>query len=107
MSDAGPVPPPPPLSTEDAVLQTFVPYKNPYGLIAYYCGVFSLIPCFGVILGSVAVVLGIMGVHYANVHPECRGKGHAITGIILGAVFLSLNILGLVGVFGASFFTQY
>ncbi|MCL4216238.1 MAG: hypothetical protein KJ052_04430 [Candidatus Hydrogenedentes bacterium] len=110
MSETGSVPPPPPpvpLSTEDAVLQTFVPYKNPYGLIAYYCGVFAIIPCFGVLLGSAALVLGIMGVRYANAHPECRGKGHAITGIVLGTVFLLLNILGVLLVFGVSSFAQY
>ena len=45
---------------------------------------FSLIPGLGCALGIVAIVLGVMGVLYANEHPKAKGKGHAITGIVLG-----------------------
>lgn len=61
-----------------------IPYKNGKALAAYYCGVFSLIPGLGCALGIVAIVLGVMGVLYANEHPKAKGKGHAITGIVLG-----------------------
>lgn len=67
-----------------------IPYKNGKALAAYYCGVFGLIPCFfgcG-IFGVVPIILGILGLKYANEHPQAGGKGHAITGIILGVVHL-------------------
>jgi hypothetical protein len=78
-----------------------IPYKNPNALIAYYLGVFGLVPCLGLILGPFALILGIQGVRYANRNPTARGLGHAVTGIVLG----SLEILGNWGtliVFGAA-----
>jgi hypothetical protein len=44
----------------DAV-STIIPYKNPSALLAYYLGVFSLIPCVGLVLGPGAFVLGFVG----------------------------------------------
>jgi hypothetical protein len=70
---------------KDAV-ETLIPYKNPMGLMAYYCGVFALIPCVGLVLGPAAFILGIMGVRYANQYPTAGGKGHAIAGIVLGTL---------------------
>jgi hypothetical protein len=63
-----------------------IPYKNPKGLLAYYFGVFSLIPCLGLALGPMALIFGFMGVSYANKNPSAKGMGHAITGIVLGAI---------------------
>ena len=68
----------------DGGVSTLIPYKNSKALIAYYCGVFSLIPCLGNILGPVALVFGILGKRYATEHPTAKGGGHAIAGIILG-----------------------
>ena len=70
---------------KDAV-ETLIPYKNPMGLMAYYCGVFALIPCVGLVLGPAAFVLGILGIRYANKYPTAGGKGHAIAGIVLGTI---------------------
>ncbi len=72
-------------------LETLVPFRNPKGLLAYYTGVFSLIPVLGLLLGPIAFILGILGVKYANRHPEARGKGHAISGIVMGAITTILN----------------
>jgi hypothetical protein len=69
---------------EDNPVSFFVPYKNPKGLIAYYFGVFALIPGVGNLLGPAALVLGILGIRYANAHPTAKGKGHAIAGVVLG-----------------------
>ncbi len=77
---------------KDAV-ETLIPYKNPMGLMAYYCGVFALIPCVGLVLGPAAFILGILGIRYANKYPTAGGKGHAIAGIVLGA----LVVLGHLG----------
>jgi hypothetical protein len=62
-----------------------IPYKNPPALIAYYCGVFSIIPCFPI--GIVAFVLGIKGLRNAKRHPQVRGQVHAWIGIIVGGLF--------------------
>ena len=76
-----------------------IPYKNLPALIAYYCGVFSIIPCFPI--GVVAVVLGIMGLRKAKQQPQVRGQVHAWIGIIAGGLFGllwgALTILGIIG----------
>lgn len=80
-----------------------IPYKNMPALIAYYCGVFSIIPCFPI--GIVAVVLGIMGLKKAKAEPQVRGQAHAWIGIIAGGIFgliwLAVTVLGLIGAFAA------
>ena len=63
-----------------------IPYKNPKALIAYYCGVFSLIPCLGLAPGIAGVILGITGLRYRAQHPETKGAAHAWIGIILGGI---------------------
>ena len=73
------------------VVETFIPYKNPLALIAYYVGVFAVIPCFGLLLGPAALVLGILGIRYRNKHPTAGGLGHAITGVVLGSLTTLAN----------------
>ncbi|HBI45715.1 MAG TPA: hypothetical protein DDY78_23105 [Planctomycetales bacterium] len=82
---------------QPGAIETLIPYKNPMGLIAYYLGVFSFIPCVGLLLGPAALVLGIMGIRYRNKHPTAGGLGHAITGVVLGSL-TSLGYWGLVAV---------
>jgi hypothetical protein len=72
-------------------VETFIPYKNPLGLIAYYLGVFAVIPCAGLLLGPAALVLGILGIRYRNKHPTAGGLGHAITGVVLGSLTTLAN----------------
>lgn len=60
-----------------------VPYRNPRALIAYYLGVFSIIPG----LGIAAFVLGILGLKHAKANPEAKGVVHAWIGIIVGGLF--------------------
>jgi hypothetical protein len=63
-----------------------IPYRNPKALIAYYLGVFSLIPCLGAALGPAALILGILGLQYHKRHETAGGMGHAIAGIVLGSL---------------------
>src|SRR5262245_58726550 len=63
-----------------------IPYTNAKALMSYYCGVFSLIPCVGIVLGPIAILLGMLGFSYANKHPKASGKAHAIVGMILGTI---------------------
>jgi len=74
----------PPPHTEDAALAGLIPYKNVPALVGYYLAVFALIPCVGVPLGIAAVVLGLVGIVRAQVHPEARGKVHAWFAVIFG-----------------------
>ena len=71
-------------------VEKIIPYKNGMALGAYYCGVFGLIPFLGFLLGLIAIVLGILGLSAAAKRPKAGGKGHAITGIILGVIDLVL-----------------
>jgi hypothetical protein len=71
-------------------IETLIPYHNPLGLTAYYLGVFSLIPCLGLLLGPAGLITGIMGIRAQKANPAIGGVGHAITGIVLG----SLTTLG-------------
>lgn len=76
---------PAPVGEEGDSTGGVIPYKNVPALIAYYCGVFSIIPCF--VIGFAAVVLGILGLRKAKQHPQVRGQVHAWIGIIAGGLF--------------------
>lgn len=62
-----------------------IPYKNVPALMAYYCGVFSIIPFFPI--GIAAFVLGIKGLKRRKRNPAIRGAAHAWIGIIIGGLF--------------------
>ena len=74
------------VSAGEKVLCSVIPYKNPTALAAYYCAVFAVIPCIGLFLGYIALVLGILGLRYAKANPEARGRVHAWIGVILGGL---------------------
>ena len=78
------------------VLGGLIPYKNGMALAAYYCGVFSLIPGIGLILGPMAIIFGFMGLGRAKRHPQAKGKGHSIAGIVLGGLVTLAHVVGLV-----------
>ena len=63
-----------------------IPGKNPMAIVAYYLGIFSLIPCFGLVLGLPAIVCGILGLIHAGSRPDIEGQGHAIAGIAMGII---------------------
>jgi hypothetical protein len=63
-----------------------IPTRNPAALAAYYMGVFGLIPVVGALLGPAAAVAGVIGWRNARLHPENKGKAHAIVGVVLGAL---------------------
>lgn len=92
-----PTTPPP-----DNTIATIIPYRNAPALVAYYLGVFSLIPCVGFLLGIAAVVLGVMGLNRARQYPEAKGKAHAWTGIIIGALVVVAHIVLIIVFFVAA-----
>lgn len=88
--------PPPPMALPGAAaagapsgMDRMIPVKNTQALIAYYCGIFGLIPCVAPFLGIVALVLGILGLR--KVEETGVGRGHAIAGIVLGGLELLIT----------------
>lgn len=75
----------------DDGVSTLIPYKNGKALAAYYCAVFSVIPCLGLILGPIALIFGILGLRFVRAHPEAHGTAHAWVGIILGGLTTLAN----------------
>jgi WD40 repeat protein len=88
------------VSTDPAteVVSTIIPFKNGRALAAYYCGVFSFIPCAGLLLGPAAFVLGILGLRFLKSHPGAHGTGHAIAGIIMGLLTSVGNWGGVIAI---------
>lgn len=81
-----------------------IPYKNMPALTSYYVGIGSLVALIvfplGVIVGTIAVVLGINGLRLRRREPEVKGAAHAWTGIIIGGIvaLLTLTILVIIAV---------
>lgn len=77
--------------TPPTVLDHIIPTRNPPALTAYYLGVFSLVPCLGLALGPAALAIGIIAIRAVRRTPMLPGRGHAVAGIVLGAVTSLLN----------------
>src|SRR5690242_19218771 len=85
-------------------IASIIPYQNGKALIAYYLGVFSIIPCVGAPLGIAAFFLGLAGLKEADAHPEAKGKIHAWIGVIVGGLFgLVYTVFILIGIYQAIF----
>jgi len=80
------------LPAPDTALSSMIPYTNPRALTAYYCSIFSIIPCMGLVLGPAAVLLGILGLRFVSASPAAKGTVHAVIGIALGAITTLANL---------------
>ncbi|MHB0935290.1 MAG: hypothetical protein ACYDCO_07240 [Armatimonadota bacterium] len=85
--------PPAGVPTAPSATDHLIPAKNPKALMAYYLGVFGLIPCL-IFIGIVALIFGIIGVRDANTLGV--GKTHAIVGIVLGSLETLAILIGLI-----------
>jgi hypothetical protein len=81
---------------EGGGMNSLIPYKNPKALIAYYVGVFALIPIIGIPLGIASIILGVLGLKYRKTHPTAGGTGHAWAGIVLGMLVLLGHLAAVV-----------
>ncbi|MEE2642352.1 MAG: hypothetical protein VX768_17105 [Planctomycetota bacterium] len=79
-----------------------IPYKNPKALIAYYLGIVSGLPVIGNLVGVVALVLGILGLHDRKRNPAIKGTVHAWIGILVGGGFFLLWNTLAIGILVAS-----
>lgn len=77
-----------------------IPYNNGPALASYYCGIASMLPILGLIIGIPAFVLGLKGLKRYKKFPEVKGRVHAWIGIILGAgsFLLQLAVAALIAV---------
>jgi hypothetical protein len=74
------------------LVEKLVPFKNAPSLVGYYLGIFSLIPCFGLLLGPAAVVFGVLGLRQSRRLPGNVGKAHAWVALICGGIASIVNI---------------
>lgn len=74
-------------------MATLIPTRNGAALSGYYCGIFSLIPCLGLILGAAALILGIRGLKAYNANPSVQGRTHSWVAIILGGITFPVNLI--------------
>ena len=77
-----------------------IPYKNPAALVAYYLGIFSILPCIGIPMGLTAVVLGIIGLRKRKQTPQVKGSVHAWIGIVAGGIMAIVWVIAIVLVSG-------
>jgi hypothetical protein len=70
-------------------------------LISYYTGVAALIPCLGLVLSLVSIVLAILGLRAVKQNPAISGTAHAWIGIALSlfSLFYHLAIIALMVLF--------
>ena len=85
-----------PAAAEGDATGGIIPYKNPPALIAYYLGIFSFIPIFGLFLAIPAFILGLKGLKKRRENPAVKGSVHAWIGIIMGG-FFTLAWTALIG----------
>src|SRR5687768_8411270 len=80
---------------EMEVFGSFTPWKNPAAVYAYAVGLAALTPVVGLVLGVVAIGLGVVGwVRYRR-RPDVRGGNFAVAGIVLGLLNTLFNAAGV------------
>jgi len=89
-----PPPPPPPMRTIPITPLPPQPGTNQMAVWAMVLGILAVLCC--QILGPVAIVLGAVSLSQLKSHPELKGRGFAITGIVLGVVSLLMVIVAIV-----------
>lgn len=66
---------------------------NGWLLCSYYMGVFSVLPVAGIILGPIAVVLGVYGLALRKKENQTAGLWMGRVGLIVGALGSGLQVL--------------
>jgi hypothetical protein len=69
--------------------------KKGLGWLAYRCGVIGLIPFVGLVLGPMALVLGLIAWLRDRRGPHLLGLGPALAGMLLGGIISLANWAGL------------
>ena len=72
-----------PPNGDNEVFGTFLPANNPTAVRAYRAGVFAMVPFLGLMLGPLAVMLGIIAGRKCR-DPEIGGRSLARAAVIFG-----------------------
>jgi len=72
------------------------PYSNTCTELSLFAGLFSLVPVLGLVIGPLAIGLGVAGLLARRKNPLLHGKRSAIAGIILGAFTTAFNWTAIV-----------
>lgn len=80
---------------ESEVFGSFTPWKNPAAVYAYAVALAALVPFLGLVLGPIAVLLGVTGLIHRRLRPKIHGTNFAVAAIILGTLNSLLNAAGL------------
>lgn len=75
------------------MLDHVIPAKNPDSLLAYYFGLFAIIPFLGLGIGPFSIWKGSSALKRCKEDPALTGKTHAMVGIGCGAIGLLFNLL--------------
>src|SRR4051794_13478489 len=67
------------------------PWQNPVAVYAYYVALAGLLPVVGAVLGTVAILLGVIGLVRARWRPDIGGVNFALAGIVLGTLDALFN----------------
>lgn len=74
-----------------------VPWRNKYGLIAYYVGLLSFLFCIVGLPGHIAaIIFGVMGVRAEKRQPWIHGRYHAIAGIVFGFIGIVMSLVCII-----------
>ena len=86
-------PPSDPSSGATSFVETFIPSNNGNALLSYYLGIFSIIPCFGLVMGIVAFITGRKALKTIKDDPRIKGGTHAKVGIGCGLIGFVFNAI--------------
>ena len=98
--------PPPTAPQGTGFADTLIPTGNPKALLAYYLGLFSIFPVFGLAMGVIAVSLGRKGLAAIKETPGLSGSTHAKVGIGCGAFGFLFNLALVLLVLSAFLFSS-
>lgn len=87
-----------PVVQDEGGVSVIIPYKNGAALAGYYVSIAALIPVLGLVLGPVAIVLGVLGIRARNRNPAVHGLAHAWVAIILGSLVVLGHVVAIVGI---------
>lgn len=76
-----------------SAISSLFPYRNVYALVAYYCGVASIVPLVGLLFCIPAVVFGRLGLKAWRRHPRFKGRFHAWFGILAGVSAVPISAI--------------